>query len=228
MSSFSTAGRVQIVADDREEQSAVCERLANLAEVNLQVRRLEVGDYEVQAAWRFERKTVRDFAVSLTDGRLFRQAWRLARLTGGRALILEGLEEEGSGISREAWQGALVSLGLAFQLPVLRTRDVDETARILLYAARQAARERETVFLPVRRRARTLARQRVRVLAALPGLGARRAQSLLEHFGSVEAVMLAGEDELIEVPGIGPHIAGRIRKVVGAGPHETCSPDPIE
>jgi len=49
----------------------VYERLANLAEVNLQVRCLEVGDYEVQAAWRFERKTVRDFVVSLADGRLF-------------------------------------------------------------------------------------------------------------------------------------------------------------
>ena len=119
-------------------------------------------------------------------------------------------------MSREAWQGALVSLGLALQLPVLRSRDADETARLLLYAARQAARQREAVFLPVRRRARTLEWQRVQVLAALPGVGACRARSLLEHFGSIEAVMLAAEDELVEVSEIGPRTAGHIRKVVRA------------
>jgi hypothetical protein len=48
----------------------VDERLARLAEANLQVHRLEVGDYQVQDAWRFERKTVRDFVVSLADGTL--------------------------------------------------------------------------------------------------------------------------------------------------------------
>jgi ERCC4-type nuclease len=208
---------IHIVADDREARSRVCDRLAARPDVRLEIRRLPVGDYEVESEWLLERKTVQDFAVSLVDGRLFRQAHRLAGYPSGRALILEGGESEVQGISRESWQGALVTLGLKFQLPVLRSEDAEETVRLLIYAARQVTRQRETVFVPARRRPRTLLRQRVQLLAALPGIGAHRAQLLLEHFGSVEAVMLAGVDDLVEVRGIGPHTAARVRRVVGAG-----------
>ena len=227
VSALSTAALVHIVADDREKRSAVCKRLTSLPDLKLEVRRLDVGDYEVEDAWCFERKTVQDFALSLVDGRLFRQAHRLAQFPGGRALILEGNQTDESGVTREAWQGALVSLGLAYQLPVLRSDDVEETTRLLIYAARQLTRQRETVFVPIRRRARTLERQRIQVLAALPGVGAHRARLLLKHFGSIEAVVLAGEDELIGVQGIGPRTAGRVRKVVGVGPHEGWSTEHV-
>ncbi|MCL4181674.1 MAG: nuclease [Verrucomicrobia bacterium] len=213
---------VRVVADDRESRSSVCERLAARLDVRLEVGRLEVGDYEVEGEWRFERKTVADFGASLLDGRLFRQAHRLAQCPGGRALILEGSEADLSGISRESWQGALVSLGLAFQLPVLRSEDASETVRLLVYAGRQVMRQREVVFVAVPRRARTLLRQRLRVLSAIPGVGARRARMLLEHFGSIEAVVLAGVEELAEVRGVGPQTAARIRKVVAAGSQAPC------
>ena len=102
-------------------------------------------------------------------------------------------------------------------MPVLRTGDESETARLLVYAARQVVRQREVVFVAVQRRARTLWRQRLRVLAAIPGVGAHRARMLLDHFGSIEAAVLAGVEELAEVPGVGPQTAARIRKVVAAG-----------
>jgi ERCC4-type nuclease len=212
---------VHIVADDREQRSEVWQRLAERPDICLKTRRLSVGDYEVEGEWLFERKQMADFTRSLLDGRLFGQAYQLARHPSGRALILEGNEAETQGISRESWQGALVALGLKFQLPVLRSEDAEGTARLLIYAARQITRQREVVFVPARRRPRTLERQRVHVLTALPGIGAHRARLLLEHFGSVEAVMLAGADELGEVKGIGSHTATGIRRIVGR-----CHPAP--
>jgi ERCC4-type nuclease len=181
---------------------------------------LATGDYEVEGEWTFERKTIPDFAASLIDGRLFCQAARLGRCLGGRAVILEGPEDQcpDTGVSREAWQGALISLGLAFHLPVLRSVDADETVRLLLYAAGQVSRHRDTVFIPLRRRARALERQRLLVLAALPGVGAHRARLLLEHFGSIESVILADQEDLTEVRGIGPHTAHQIRALVAAKP----------
>ena len=212
----SACPRVHLVVDDREVRSAVCQQLAAQADVRLEIRHLTAGDYEVENEWIFERKTVQDFALSVVDGRLFSQARRLARCPAGRALIVEGMETENSCVSHEAWQGAMVSLGLAFQLPVLRSENAEETVRLLRFAAQQARRQRETVFVPARRRPRTLERQRIVVLAALPGVGAHRARLLLEHFGSVEAVVLAGEEELTEVVGIGSQTARGIRKVVAA------------
>lgn len=216
---------VCIIADDREARNEVCQRLATMPDVRLQIRRLKAGDFEVEGQWLFERKTVQDFAVSLVDGRLFSHAYGLGRYPGGRALILEGPEDEVTGVSREAWQGAMISLSLTFQLLVLRSAGPTETTRLLRYAAGQASRERNSLVIPARRRPRTLERQRVRVLAGLPGVGVHRARQLLEHFGSIEGVILAGIDELTEVNGIGLHTATTIRRVVAAGPNECRSAD---
>jgi excinuclease UvrABC nuclease subunit len=42
----------------------------------------------------------------------------------------------------------------------------------------------------------------------------KRAETLLEHFGGVESVMSATEEELAEVAGIGTPIAEKIRNLV--------------
>jgi ERCC4-type nuclease len=49
------------------------------------------------------------------------------------------------------------------------------------------------------------------ILQSLPGIGPARAQQLLEHFGSVEAVMTASVKQLEILPGIGETTSARIR-----------------
>jgi ERCC4-type nuclease len=41
------------------------------------------------------------------------------------------------------------------------------------------------------------------ILSAVPGISSGTARALLRHFGSVAAVLQAGPDELLEVPGVG-------------------------
>jgi len=48
-------------------------------------------------------------------------------------------------------------------------------------------------------------------LQGLPGIGYERAVRLLDSFGSVEAVISAGSDELQTVYGIGKSVAGKIK-----------------
>ncbi|WP_269646189.1 helix-hairpin-helix domain-containing protein [Thioalkalivibrio thiocyanodenitrificans] len=48
----------------------------------------------------------------------------------------------------------------------------------------------------------------------MPRVGAERAARLLDRFGSVEAVIRAGDAELKEVDGIGPRTARCIRWTV--------------
>jgi ERCC4-type nuclease len=72
----------RIVADDREAGSDVVAALRSREDVRLEIGHLTVGDYEVAGRCLIERKRVVDFATSLIDGRLFRQAYRL-RGTGG-------------------------------------------------------------------------------------------------------------------------------------------------
>ena len=132
---------VCVVADDRETRSGVVEALRQMPGVKVSVQRLAVGDYEIDGRCLFERKTLQDFASSLADQRLFAQASRLVTNRPMVALVLEGRAADlaESGMRREALQGALISLSLIFGLPVLRSLDPQETARLLIYAASQPA-----------------------------------------------------------------------------------------
>jgi ERCC4-type nuclease len=98
---------------------------------------------------------------------------------------------------------------------------------LLVYAARQVVRQREVVFVAVSGRARTLWRQRLRVLLAVPGVGPHRARLFLVHFGSIEAVVLAGLEELTDIRGIGSPTAGRIREVVADVTVGVCSAESL-
>jgi ERCC4-type nuclease len=154
----------------------------------------------------------------LIDGRLFAQASRLARQPEKAAFILEGPASawEALGVRREALQGALVSLTLVFDLPVLRTRNPEETARLLLYSAHQLARLQRADPLPYRlNKAKRRRTRQLRILQSLPGVGSDRAKRLLDHFGNVQACFTASADDLCRVPGIGLKTAAAIRNVVG-------------
>ena len=52
------------------------------------------------------------------------------------------------------------------------------------------------------------------VLGDIPGLGPARVKLLLRHFGSVARLKEASVEEIAEVRGIGPVIAGTIRERV--------------
>jgi len=204
---------IRIIADDREIDSGVIQVLEHTPGVQVQARRLTLGDYEVDASCVFERKTMLDLAESLKDGRLFAQARRLVNSRCPAALILEGRGGDliGSQMRRESLQGALVSLTLVFGLPVLRSFGPEETARLMVYAARQLRRHASPVHLHHGSRPRTKRRMQLRILQSLPGIGPARAQQLLEHFGSVEAVMTASAKQLEVLPGIGESTSTRIR-----------------
>ena len=65
---------VHLVADDREQAGGVIEALQALPGVALEIRRLNCGDYRVEDRLVVERKALADFARSVVDARLFRQA----------------------------------------------------------------------------------------------------------------------------------------------------------
>ena len=214
--------RFSITVDDRESSGAVLAALRRREYVRLQVARLPVGDYRVDDSLLFERKTLPDLVASIKDGRLFAQGLRLANapppLRG--ALILEGTSQDLAEcrMRREAIQGALVTLTLFLGLPLLRSMDPEETANLILFAARQG-RTFASGTLP-RKGKRPRGKQRVqsRILQGLPGIGPERARRLLERFGTIEAVIAAPAADLASVPGIGKATAEAIRWAVEETP----------
>ncbi|PRX90918.1 excinuclease ABC subunit UvrC [Allonocardiopsis opalescens] len=66
-------------------------------------------------------------------------------------------------------------------------------------------------------RAKRSKRATTSVLDDVPGLGPARKAALLKHFGSVRRLRAAGVDEIAEVHGIGPGLAGTVAAALAGG-----------
>src|ERR1700739_1266518 len=209
--------KVQIAVDDRERSSGIVAELEKLDGVIVKTEPLAVGDYCIDGAVLIERKTAVDFAQSLMDGRLFSQAGRMSSSHFRPAYIIEGTSTEwsGLGVPRAALQGALVTLMLIFDVPVFRSTEPAETARLIYYIGSQLVRLRDPGYAPYRQaKAKRKKTRQLRVLQSLPGIGVDRAKNLLERFGTVRACFDASKTELQKVEGIGPKIAEAIDQVI--------------
>ena len=210
---------VEIVADQRELESTVARDLSKREGITTRLETLAVGDYVLSDRVAVERKSVADFLDTLTGGdrSMFEQVGDLVRNYSRPVVIVEGDDLYGErNVHPNAIRGALSSLAVDFNASILRTADESETAELLDTIARreQETRDRE-VSVHGEKSTKTTAEQQEYVVASIADIGPVTARSLLEHFGTVEAVMTAREDDLQEVSGVGEVTAEKIREVVG-------------
>jgi Fanconi anemia group M protein len=209
--------KVTIIADTREFNSNVVRELARKG-IIVDSKQLDVGDYILSDRLAVERKEAGDFLSSLMDGRLFSQLKLLKSAYVNPILVLEGEGLLGRrGISDSAIYGALASIVSDFNIPIIRTNDMKETANLLAVMAKREMSEKRPVGIRGDKVSMSLKERQQFIIEGLPGVSATLAQRLLDHFGSVEAVMKANEKELCEVKGIGDTIAKSIVDVIKSG-----------
>jgi len=211
----------EIVVDQRELDAAIAKDLSKRDGVRTRLETLAVGDYVLSDRVAVERKSVADFLDTLlgSDRSLFEQIGDLSRAYARPILILEGggLYEERN-VHPDAIRGALASLAVDFDVSVLQTADEAETGELLRTIASREQSERDrTVSVHGEKSAKTLSEQQEYVVSAIADIGPVTAQSLLGAFGTVEEVMTAREEDLLDVDGVGEVTASRIREVVGSG-----------
>jgi DNA excision repair protein ERCC-4 len=141
---------------------------------------------------------------------------RLANSKSQGVLILEGTAGDSVeiGVAREAMQGALITVSLKIGIPVLRSRNPAETAKLISFIARQIESMARGGVQRHGYQPKGLRYRQRYILQGLPKVGRERADRLLDRFGSVEAVISAGIDDLQTVEGIGKNIAEKIKWAV--------------
>ncbi len=208
---------VEIVADQRELDSHIARELSTRDGIETRLETLEVGDYVLSDRVVVERKAVDDFLETLVGGdrSLFDQVGAAARYYARPVVIIEGDRlYESRNVHPNAIRGALASLAVDFGASVLRTEDADDTADLLeVIARREQETDDRTVSVHGEKGGKTLAEQQEYVVGAVAEVGPVTARTLLEHFGSVEAVMSADEAALLDVDGVGEVTADRITDV---------------
>lgn len=203
-----------IYADTREGNSKVIRHL-NEMELDVQVKTMTVGDYQVSDEVIIERKTAKDFVDSIVDKRLFKQATDLREEFKKPIIILEGDNFYSGFINPNAIRGSMASIALDFGISIIPTRNAQDTAAMIKrIAIREQKDEKSPISIRTEKKPVNMWEQQIFIIESLPNIGPVNAKRLLEHFGSVTNVINASVDELKEVEGIGDKTAKNIRKVV--------------
>ncbi|HEV8112634.1 MAG TPA: NAD-dependent DNA ligase LigA [Planctomycetota bacterium] len=123
-------------------------------------------------------------------------------LTGGGAFEIDGIGEKQ--IAQLIAAGLLHSPVDVFHLD----RDPEKKEK-LLELDRWGEKSVENLFAQIAEK-RSVSFQRFLVALAIPEIGPATARLLAQHFGSLEELRAAGEDELQHIDGVGPEVANRI------------------
>ncbi len=203
-----------VYVDSREGNSKVIRHLTEM-EIDVKVRSMAVGDYQVSDDVVIERKTAKDFVDSIIDKRLFKQARELSEEFKRPLLILEGDDIYNGMIHPNAVRGTLAAIAIDFGISIIPTRNSQDTAAMIKrIAVREQNGEKTHIQIRTDKKPVSLWEQQLFIIESLPNIGPVNAKNLLQHFGSVEKVISASENELQEVEGIGKKTAKNIRKVV--------------
>lgn len=206
-----------VYVDHRESKSGVVRELSNLG-VDIKTSALSVADYQVSPDVAVERKSAQDFASSIIDKRLYKQARELVENFNKPLLIVEGENLYTGGLHPNAVRGALASLAVDFSIPIIPTRSPEDTASMIY---RLAVREQEKgvreIPLRTEKKPLSLQEQQIFIVESLPNVGPVTARKLLEKFGTVKGVFNASKEDLTKVEGVGKIIAQKIRDVIDAG-----------
>ena len=203
-----------VYADSREGNSKVIRHLTEM-EIDVKIRSMAVGDYQVSDEVVIERKTASDFVSSIIDKRLFKQARELTEEFKKPIIILEGDDIYNGMINPNAIRGTIAALAIDFRISIIPTRNAQDTAAMIKrIAIREQNGEKIPISIRTDKKPVTLMEQQLFIVESLPNIGPVNAKNLLKHFGSVEKVLNASEAQLQDVEGIGKKTAKDIRKVI--------------
>ena len=213
LDSFSNSDELSIYVDDRERKT-----IKKLEERDIKVKkeRLQVADFLVSDRCAVEKKTSSDFVTSIIDNRLFDQLRSLRDQFEKPVLLVEGNNLfDHRDIHPNAIRGALSSIILDYDVPILWTSNLDETAEILVSLAKreQEDNDRQSTIRGEKAPKDEKGLQKY-LICGLPSVSEKLADRLLEKFGTPKNIFTASENELQKVKGIGEGKAQKIRKIL--------------
>lgn len=213
------------------------------------VKQLPVGDIwigditeeEFTTGLIIERKSMRDFEASILDGRYREQRGRILafcqeHIAKNNSIqpmyIIEGSFSSATGrLQKSALMKFMNRLVLRYQIPVMQTASVEETAELVIALVEQwkedpTALQRTTELvkvadgLHVQKKVNSLEQFGIMCIAQCPGVSVKMAEALIGAFGSLKGIMNATvkEIEMVKVGNrkVGPVVSKRLSELLQA------------
>jgi len=178
--------KLKIIADFREKNSLLISDLIS-RNIEVEFQQLPVADFLV-GDLAIERKTVPDFISSMLNKRLERQLEELQQYSS-RLLMLEGIEEHSlytdslEGVNANAIRGFILSILLKYNVPILFTKNSEDSARFLHILLKKSDKEHS---LRAKKKTLDSKEQLQFILEGFPGIGPLTARKLLEKYKTLK------------------------------------------
>ncbi len=203
--------KLTIIADNREKSSGIPAILTNEG-IDLKMEQLAIGDYIINDDIIIERKTCEDFVQSIITGHLFNQCARLRKTALIPLIIVEGNPfNTMHDIKPEAIKGALLSVSLSWQIPIIRSSGKKDTVKLMIMASKQQINP-PAFIRRMGRKPKKVQRQQHYLVESIPGVGSELAQRLLLHFGTIEKIVSTNISSLQKIDGIGKMKATKLHE----------------
>lgn len=193
------SSKIQI--DYREKNSLVASELVKL-NFKIEFKELKIGDYIVKDTI-IERKTVNDFLNSMINNHLKNQIEELKQFEN-KLIIIEGLEEQElysdkkSRINPNAIRGFLLSILLKHKIPIIFTKNEEDTAKFISVLAKKQEKE---ISLNGKKKTLNKKEQLQLILESFPGIGPKTSKKLLKEFGNLQNIINAPKENLEKILG---------------------------
>lgn len=193
---------LKIIADYREKNSLVIAELMH-NQVEVEIKHLPVADFIIKNT-AIERKTVSDFISSMINKRLLRQLEEIKQYPKP-LLLIEGCEEqelyndEEGGVHGNAIRGFLLHISLELQIPIIFTKDYEDTAKFLTLIAKK--QQPNHIAIRAKKRVRNKREQLQFILEGFPNIGPATAKKLLKHYKTLKQIINTELEELKKLIG---------------------------
>jgi len=181
----------KIIIDYREKNSLVPSELVN-QNLQIEFKQLKVGDYLVKDNV-IERKTVKDFIYSMIDKRLFNQLKEIKQYPNYFLIIEGNFNTVKTKINSNSIRGLILSISLNYKVPIIFTKNENETAIYISLLARKKTKE---LSLNPSKNTFSPNQQLQYVLESFPNIGPKTSKKLLYEFQNLLLIFNSSEEQL--------------------------------
>ena len=206
----------KVVIDVREKGSNLSKKLVDIG-MDVKVKTLVSADIIVSDTVGIERKTIPDFVNSIIDKRIFTQLKDLKNNFENPIIILEGEEDLYSvrNIHPNAIRGMLATIVSSFKIPLLRTKDSQDTAELInAIAKREQIKGEKDIQIRTDKIPMNTKEQQEFIVESFPSIGPSLAKALLRKFKTVKKIVNAPKEELENIEKMGPKKSKNIQEIL--------------
>jgi ERCC4-type nuclease len=211
---------MKIIIDDREKNSLVASELINLG-AEIEFKHLVLADYIISEEIAVERKTIDDFVSSMINKRIILQLNDMKKNFKRPLLLIEGTEEQDlyrparhPNMNENAIKGMLLSIMADFQIPIIFSKNYEDSASYLYLLAKREERGKKEFSFKIKRKAFNMKEQQQMIVEGFPGIGPSLSKNILKHFKTIPVFANATIEELEKVPKLGKKKAVSIKALL--------------